>query len=93
MVDLRYDSAAFVATVEAVNGASCVVHPKGGIVRVITPDAGSVPLAKGMNVFCNVRFSPIGGAKNATPSISVDRADCSKPDATLVACGSEAATL
>jgi nitrous oxidase accessory protein NosD len=93
MIDLNYDAEKFVATVEAVNGAVCVVHPKGGVVRVISPDRGSEAVAKGMNLYCNVTLSARGAKSSAAPAaLAVSQVWCNKSDASAVDCGSDGAS-
>lgn len=76
MLDLNYDAAAFTAKVEAVNGASCTIHPKGGVVRVITPIADQ-PLAAKVTALCNVTLLASSGSKSA-PSLTVGGSECSR---------------
>lgn len=76
MLDLNYDASAFTAKVEAVNGASCTIHPKGGVVRVITPIADQ-PLATKVMALCNVTLLASGGAKGQA-ALTVGSAECAR---------------
>lgn len=76
MLDLNYDASAFTAKVEAVNGASCTIHPKGGVVRVITPIADQ-PLATKVMALCNVTLLSSGGSK-AQAALTVGGSECAR---------------
>jgi hypothetical protein len=76
MLDLNYDATAFTANVEAVNGASCTIHPKGGVVRVITPIADQ-PLAAKVTALCNVTLLATSGSK-AAPTLAVGGSECAR---------------
>lgn len=75
-IDLNYDGEAFVANVQAVNGGSCSVHPKGGVVRVLTPESNQ-PLSDKVMALCNITFVAKGSAKSQ-PSLSVGSSECSR---------------
>jgi hypothetical protein len=75
-IDLSYDAAAFTANVQAVNGGSCSIHPKGGVVRVLTPESNQ-PLAAKVMALCNITFVAKGGAKGQ-PSLTVGASECSR---------------
>jgi hypothetical protein len=75
-IDFNYDGASFVATVEAVNGASCSVHPKGGVVRVLTPESNQ-PLDTKVMALCNITLVAAGSAKSV-PSLAVGGSECSR---------------
>jgi len=75
-LDLNYDAASFTAAVEAVNGASCTIHPKGGVVRVITPIADQ-PLATKVMALCNVTLVASSGAKSAA-ALTVGGSECAR---------------
>lgn len=77
MLDLSYDAEAFSAKVEALNGASCTIHPKGGIVRVITPISDQ-PLGKGVMALCNVTLLASGNRAKAVPSLEVAGSECAR---------------
>lgn len=76
MLDLNYDASAFTAKVEAVNGASCTIHPKGGVVRVITPIADQ-PLATKVMALCNVTLLSSGGGKSQA-ALAVGGSECAR---------------
>lgn len=76
-IDLSYDASAFSAKVQALNGASCSIHPKGGIVRVLTPESNQ-PLGKGVMALCNVTLLASGNSAKGKPSLSIAGSECSR---------------
>jgi hypothetical protein len=76
-IDLSYDASAFSAKVEPVNGASCSVHPKGGIVRVLTPESNQ-PLGKAVMALCNVTLLASSGMSKGKPSLTIVGSECSR---------------
>ena len=77
MLDLSYDAVAFSAKVEGLNGASCTIHPKGGVVRVITP-VSDQPLGKGVMALCNVTLLASGNMAKGKPSLSIAGSECAR---------------
>jgi hypothetical protein len=75
-IDLSYDNDAFEAKVLPANGASCSIHPKGGVVRVLTPESNQ-PLSTKVMALCNVTLVAKGGAKSQ-PKLSVVNSECSR---------------
>lgn len=77
MVDFNYDAAAFTAQVSAVNGASCSIHPDGGVVRVITPITETT-LGKGVMALCHVSLQGSMAKSGVKPMLTVASAECSR---------------
>ena len=76
-IDLSYDASAFQAKVQAVNGASCSIHPKGGIVRVLTPESNQ-PLGKSLMALCNITLLGGGNAAKGKPALGIAGSECSR---------------
>lgn len=77
LLDLSYDASAFTAKVEALNGASCTIHPKGGVVRVITPMVDQ-PLGKGVMALCNVTLLGSGNMAKSKPVLAIASSECAR---------------
>jgi hypothetical protein len=77
MLDLNYDAREFSAKVQELNGASCTIHPKGGIVRVITP-VSDQPLGKGVMALCNVTLMSNGSMAKGKPALTIAGSECSR---------------
>lgn len=76
-IDLNYDGATFSAKVQALNGASCSVHPKGGVVRVLTPESNQA-LGKGLMALCNVTLLANDNMAKASAGLTVGASECSR---------------
>jgi len=91
MVDLSYDAAAFSAKVSAANGASCTIHPDGGVVRVITPISDKA-LGKSVTALCQVSLISNGSKTASSPTLTVSGSECARGIGIDASCDLSSAT-
>jgi len=90
-IDLNYDSSSFTAQVSGMNGASCTVHPDGGVVRVITPIADKA-LSKSVMALCQVTLIGNSSKSGAKAALTSAASECSRGAEMNSACDLSSAT-
>lgn len=92
MIDLAYNASAFDVKVSALSGAYCSVHPKGGIVRVISPESNEALSAK-TAAYCQIDLVSKDGASVGGSPLSVIASECAFGAGKSVACDNSGAAL